>query len=284
MLSPTMLALIGASALSAAAALAGAILLLRRQALASGAFAHAAFPGAASATVLAFWAGGTGSAAPGIGTGIVMAGAMLAALLAAWSIALLGAQRRIGPETAVAVVMVGFFGVGALAFSYLETIAPAAASTLRALLTGSAAAMPPADVALAVGLLAALATATRLTIRPLSVLLFDRALALAEMRGLRLLEIATIGALSVTVAAGARAIGVVITVGAALLPALTAKLFARHTGDYLWLSAVLGAVIGAAGAGASAAFDAVPAGPAIVVAGGLVLTIVLAAMRVRIIR
>jgi branched-subunit amino acid ABC-type transport system permease component len=125
-------------------ALAGAVgtfVLARRRALVADVAGHAALPGVA----LAFLAG----EALGLGgrtAWLLLLGGASTALLAAWCVPALARLRRVGPDAATAVVLAGFFGLGAVLFSIVQNHPAGSQGGLRTLLFGSAAAMSRGEV------------------------------------------------------------------------------------------------------------------------------------------
>ena len=197
-------------------ALAGAVgtfVLARRRALVADVAGHAALPGVA----LAFLAGealGLGGRTPWL----LLLGGATTALLAAWCVPALSRLRRIGPDGATAVVLAGFFGLGAVLFSIVQGHPAGSQGGLRTLLFGSAAAMGRAEV---VALLA-LATVTLalliVFLRGLTVVAFDEDFARSAGLPVRGLDLLLTLLLVATVVAGMQMAGIVLVVAMVITP------------------------------------------------------------------
>ena len=94
---------LAAATLGLAAGLVGAFALLRKRTLVADALAHATLPGIAGAFLLA-------ALVPGLGLGpmslpVLLVGAAVAALLAAWAIQLITRHTRIRQDAAIGIVL-----------------------------------------------------------------------------------------------------------------------------------------------------------------------------------
>ncbi|MEY3143670.1 MAG: zinc transport system rane protein TroC [Planctomycetota bacterium] len=245
-------------------ALAGAVgtfVLARRRALVADVAGHAALPGVA----LAFLAGealGLGGRTPWL----LLLGGAATALLAAWCVPALSRLRRIGPDGATAVVLAGFFGLGAVLFSIVQGHPAGSQGGLRTLLFGSAAAMGRAEV---VALLA-LATATLalliLFLRGLTVVAFDEDFARSAGLPVRGLDLLLTLLLVATVVAGMQMAGIVLVVAMLITPAAAARNLGGRIGRVTAIAAIVGAATAAAGVLASRAIAGVPTGAAMTLA------------------
>ena len=245
-------------------ALAGAVgtfVLARRRALVADVAGHAALPGVA----LAFLAGealGLGGRTPWL----LLLGGAATALLAAWCVPALSRLRRIGPDGATAVVLAGFFGLGAVLFSIVQGHPAGSQGGLRTLLFGSAAAMGRAEV---VALLA-LATVTLalliVFLRGLTVVAFDEDFARSAGLPVRGLDLLLTLLLVATVVAGMQMAGIVLVVAMVITPAAAARNLGGRIGSVTAIAAILGAVTAAAGVIASRAVAGVPTGAAMTLA------------------
>jgi manganese/zinc/iron transport system permease protein len=245
-------------------ALAGAVgtfVLARRRALVADVAGHAALPGVA----LAFLAGealGLGGRTPWL----LLLGGAATALLAAWCVPALSRLRRIGPDGATAVVLAGFFGLGAVLFSIVQGHPAGSQGGLRTLLFGSAAAMGRAEV---VALLA-LATVTLalliVFLRGLTVVAFDEDFARSAGLPVRGLDLLLTVLLVATVVAGMQMAGIVLVVAMVITPAAAARNLGGRIESVTAIAAILGAVTAAAGVIASRAVAGVPTGAAMTLA------------------
>jgi manganese/zinc/iron transport system permease protein len=174
--------------------------------------------------------------------------------------------RRIGPDGATAVVLAGFFGLGAVLFSIVQGHPAGSQGGLRTLLFGSAAAMGRAEV---VALLA-LATVTLalliVFLRGLTVVAFDEDFARSAGLPVRGLDLLLTVLLVATVVAGMQMAGIVLVVAMVITPAAAARNLGGRIGSVTAIAAILGAVTAAAGVIASRAVAGVPTGAAMTLA------------------
>lgn len=239
-------------------ALAGAVgtfVLARRRALVADVAGHAALPGVA----LSFLAGealGLGGRTPWL----LFLGGATSALMAAWCVPALARLRRLGPDGAIAVTLAGFFGLGAVLFSVVQSHASGSQGGLRTLLFGSAAAMSRSDVLS----LFVLAIATLLTLaavfKELAVLAFDEDFARIAGLPVRALDLVLTLLLVATVVAGMQLAGVVLVVAMVITPAAAARNIGTRIGAVTVVAAILGASAAAIGVLASRASEGIPTG------------------------
>jgi len=245
-------------------ALAGAVgtfVLARRRALVADVAGHAALPGVA----LAFLAG----EALGLGgrtAWLLLLGGASTALLAAWCVPALARLRRVGPDAATAVVLAGFFGLGAVLFSIVQGHPAGSQGGLRTLLFGSAAAMSRAEViALTVLALATLALLAAF-FRGLTLVAFDEGFARTAGLPVRALDLLLTLLLVATVVAGMQLAGIVLVVAMIITPAAAARLLGGRIGRVTAVAAIIGAATAAVGTLASRAVPGVPTGAAMTLA------------------
>lgn len=245
-------------------ALAGAVgtfVLARRRALVADVAGHAALPGIA----LAFLAGealGLGGRTPWL----LLAGGACTALLAAWCVAILSRWRRVGADGALAVSLAGFFGLGAVLFSVVQSHPAGSQGGLRTLLLGSAAAMGHSEVLT----LAALACATLVLLvafsKELALVAFDEEFARTAGLPVRRLDLLLTLLLVAAVVAGMQLAGIVLVVAMIITPAAAARLLGGRIGRVTAVAAIIGAATAAVGTLASRAVPGVPTGAAMTLA------------------
>jgi manganese/zinc/iron transport system permease protein len=245
-------------------ALAGAVgtfVLARRRALVADVAGHAALPGVA----LAFLAG------EAIGLGgrtawLLLLGGAATALLAAWCVPALARLRRVGNDGAIAVTLAGFFGLGAVLFSVVQSHPAGSQGGLRTLLFGSAAAMGRSEVVA----LAVLATATLalllVSFRGLTAVAFDESFALSAGLPVRALDLLLTVLLVATVVAGMQVAGIVLVVAMVITPAAAARALGGRIARVTATAALIGAATAALGVVASRTTTGVPTGAAMTLA------------------
>lgn len=229
-----------------ACTLVGNVLVLTRRAMAADALSHAIVPGVVVAVVL------TGStAAP-----VVMAGALVAGLLASATQAFLVSSLRVEPAAALGVTFTSFFALGIIVLEisglartafdihhvvtgHLEGLVWVHGSAGWPVLDPSALAALPADLSLLAATLFVVATVLAAVRHKLAALAFDRSF--AEASGLRVvgLELVLLGTTALACVAAFRSVGVVLAAAMIVCPPATARLFTTRLADQVRLSLVL---------------------------------------------
>ena len=213
----------------------GTWVVLMRRAYAAESFSHAMFPG----LVLAALAG-----AP------LVAGAAGGVVVAALGVTLVGSDRRLGSDAAIAVAVTTLFGLGALL-----ALSPATPPRLGDLLFGDLLGTAPADLARSAALAAAVLAALAAAHRPLSATAFDpgtaRALGVRPGRA----QLALLLLIGVAIVAGVQALGNLLVLALLVAPGAAALLLTRRLPAALALSGALAAVAGIAGVYASYYLD-----------------------------
>lgn len=266
----TLVVLAGCALLGLAAGTVGAFALLRGRALVADAVGHAALPGVVLAALIVATLGHDPRDLPPL-----LAGAAIAGIAGVLSVQALARTRRIREDAAIAIVLSAFYAAGVALLSYVQTLPDAAQAGLTKFILGQAAAMRAEDAfwAAAVAMLALL----------LCLLLFQRLRAacfdpdFARVLGLRTArtDLALLGLIVTVTVAGLQAVGLVLIVALLVLPAATARLLTFRLPRLLLLSAMVGAVCGAAGAAASAIDPDLPTGAAVVLVGAACFTLAL---------
>lgn len=257
----TMLVLAGCVLFGALAGAVGTFVLARRRALVADVAGHAALPGVACA-FLAGEALGLGGRTPWL----LLLGGAVTALLAAWCVPALSRLRRIGPDGATAVVLAGFFGLGAVLFSIVQGHPAGSQGGLRTLLFGSAAAMGRAEVVALTALAAATLALVVAFFRGLTVVAFDEDFARSAGLPVRGLDLLLTLLLVATVVAGMQLAGIVLVVAMLITPAAAARNLGGRIGRVTAVAALVGAATAAAGVLASRAIQGVPTGAAMTLA------------------
>jgi ABC-type Mn2+/Zn2+ transport system permease subunit len=220
----------------------GVLVTLRGLTFTGESLSHTLLPGAAVALALGL---------------SVLAGALVAGVLAAAAIALLAGRAELGEETAVGTVF-----TTALAAGVIVLAATGGPQDVDELLFGDPLAVTAGELWFALGAaLVAVATLVLLR-RPLVVVAFDREYATAA--GLRpgLLDAALLVASAVALTAALRGLGTLLPLVFVVAPAATVRLAVRHVGALLLAAPLLAALYGVAGLELSA-HAGIAAAPAI---------------------
>lgn len=258
----TFFVLAGCALFGALAGSVGTFVLARRRALISDVAGHAALPGIA----LGFLAGealGLGGRSPLV----LLTGAALTAFLAAILVPPLARLRRVGDDGAIATMLAGFFGLGAVLFSLVQSHASGSQGGLGKLLFGSAAAMTRTDLATLCTLSLVTLGVLLVCARGFATVAFDEDFARVSGVPVRKLDVALTAMLVATVVAGLQIAGVVLVVAFLLTPAVTARLLRGSLFKTASIAAILGAIAACGGVLVSLLKGSIPTGSAMTLVG-----------------
>lgn len=267
----TALALAGCTIFGAVAGAVGTFVIARRRALLTDVAGHASLPG----VCLAFLAGealGVGGRTPWL----LLAGGAGTALLAAWCVPALARLRGVGSDSAVALSLSFFFGLGTVLLSAVQSHGSGAQGGLDGLLFGSAAATTRADVITLAALALAAAAVLGVAFKELAAIAFDEDHARTLGLPVRALDLLLVALLVATVVAGMQVAGIVLVVAMVITPAVAARAFRGSIGRITAIAAGFGAVSAAAGVLLSRAFESMPTGSAMTLSATTLLLAALA--------
>ncbi|MEZ4986374.1 MAG: metal ABC transporter permease [Saprospiraceae bacterium] len=246
---------LGVVLLTAAAAVVGTFTFLKKQALTGDAVAHAVLPG----VCLAFILSGTRNPL------VLMAGALVTGWLSLIVMETITKRSKLKEDTAIALVLSVFFGIGILLLTYIQHNGNAAQSGLDSFLFGKAASLVGRDLWV-FGIIGVLLTGlVTLFFKELKLIAFDEAYAISiglPVKGINLL-LTTLTVLAVVT--GIQAVGVVLMAAVLITPAAAARYWTEDVGRMTAIAAVMGAFAGLTGAFISFTAPAMPTGPWIVV-------------------
>lgn len=247
---------VGALVLGVTSGVLGTFAVLRQRSLVGDAVAHSTLPG----VCVAFLVAGVKDV-PGLLVGAAVAG-LVAALL------MVGIERtgRIKPDTAIGVVLSGFFSLGVVLLTHIASTADADQAGLENYLFGQAAGLLETDV-LVMAVLGGVALAVVAVLRrALTTTLFDPSYAGSIGLPVRALEVLMTGLLVVAVVIGVRVVGAILMVAMLVVPTVVARQLADRFTLVLPLAGAVGAVVGITGS-LVATRAALPTGPVIVLVG-----------------
>jgi zinc/manganese transport system permease protein len=257
-------ALVGLAALALANGPIGVLLLIRRMSLVGDVLSHAVMPGAALGFALA------GYSLLALSAGGVVTGLAVAALS---SLAARGPTQQQDVNLAV-------FYLLSLAIGVLLVTWRGSNIDLMHVLFGTILAVDMRTLVL----MALLASASVLVLaaiyRPLAVEAFDPGFLQAVSGGGRVYRLLFLALVVLDLVAGFQAFGTLLAVGPLLLPAAAARCWTHRVAPAVLLSTLLGFIAGATGLLLSFFFN-LPSGPAIVLMGGALYLVSLAATRYR---
>ncbi|NBB73391.1 MAG: metal ABC transporter permease [Bacteroidetes bacterium] len=241
----------------------GTYAVLRGQSLLGDAISHAALPGIALAFLL------TGSKEPIV----LMLGAAGAGVVATLVILGVTEATRVKYDSALALMLAVFFGLGLVLLTYIQRHAGASQAGLDAFLFGQAAALVERDVITMAALGGAALLAMALGWKEFKLLAFDRDFGASLGFPMRSLDVVLTTLLVVAIVIGLQTVGVVLMSAVIIAPAAAARQWTDRLGVMVGLAAAFGAVSGVSGAVASASISNLPTGPTIVLVMGGVVTL-----------
>ncbi|MDE2577533.1 MAG: metal ABC transporter permease [Hyphomicrobiales bacterium] len=246
-------ALVGAVALSLSGAPLGVFLILRRMSLSGDAMAHAILPGAAIGYLVA-----------GLSLPAMTIGGLAAGLVVAFGAGLAARATSLREDASLAA-----FYLVSLALGVTLVSLRGSNIDLLHVLFGNVLALDDS----ALMLLSAIASLTLLALallyRPLVLDTVDPAFLATTTRAGSATQIAFLGVLVLNLVAGFHALGTLMSVGLMMLPAASARLWARRLETTLALAALFAVLAAYIGLVASYRL-ATPSGPSIVLAAGAI--------------
>jgi ABC-type Mn2+/Zn2+ transport system permease subunit len=172
----------------------------------------------------------------------LLAGGIPGIAIAALAIALIGRVPGIGRDTAVAVVVTAFFGLGALL-----ALSPESPPGIQNLLFGDILAPSNSDLILS-AILAAMVVISLIALHwRLLAVAFDRTTAGSLGASPTLADVAVLGLLAAAVLVAAQGLGTLLAVAALVGPAATARQFARRVPSMMLAATLIGIGAGVAG-------------------------------------
>jgi manganese/iron transport system permease protein len=220
-------ALVEALLLGVVGGVVSVFVVLRRLAFVSDVLTHTVFPG----VVLGFLVAGTG--------GIVW-GALVFAVLSAVLLAVLSAGRKVTEDASMAVLLTGFFAVGVV----LVSRRPSYTSDLTAFLFGRILTVDTGQIVVTAVLGGLVLLALALLGKELVLRAFDPDGAAARGYRVVLLDLALNLMVALVVVAAVRAVGTVLVIALLVVPGAAARLLSDRLAGVVVLAAGIGALAG----------------------------------------
>lgn len=262
---------LGAALLGMASGLIGSFAVLRRQSLLGDVVSHAALPGIAAVFLM------TGTK----DTVWLLIGALCSGLTATGFIIGVVRYSRVKFDTALALGMSVFFGLGLVLLTYVQKIPNSNQAGLQRFIFGQAAVLLKSDILVIAITGAVLLALTLLFWKEFKLLSFDPEFARSLGLPTRSLNVLLSAMTVAAIIAGLQTVGVILMSAMLVAPAVAARQWTNRLGVMVGLAALFGAISGVAGTLASSALPKLPAGPAIVVAADVLVLISLALGRAR---
>ena len=245
---------VGSILLTSSSALVGTFTFLRKKALVGDAVAHAVLPG----ICLAFLLSGTKNPF------FLIIGAFVTGWLSLYLIDRVTLASKIKEDTAIALTLSVFFGVGILMLTHIQHQGNASQAGLDSFLFGKAAAMVGSDL-ITFSIVAVILMATvGLFFKELKLIAFDMNYAKSLGLPVKTIDLLLTTLTVMAVVTGIQAVGVILMSAMLITPAAAARFWTHHVKTMCVIAALLGAFSGITGAYVSYVAPAMPTGPWIV--------------------
>ena len=246
---------LGSALLGIISGVLGSFAVLRRQSLLGDGVSHAALPGVVMAFLL------TGSK----NTEVLLLGALLTGLAATFIITRIIMHSRIRFDSALAMIMSVFFGLGLVLLTYSQKVPNANQAGLKRFIYGQASTLLQRDVVLMAVCGAALLFVVVLFWKEFKLFSFDAEFAQTIGFGQGRLNLLLSLLIVLAIIIGLETVGVVLMSAMLIAPAVAARQWSNRLWVMVVLAAGFGAVSGVAGTFLSSAIPRLPTGPVIVV-------------------
>lgn len=246
---------LGSALLGLISGVLGSFAVLRRQSLLGDGVSHSALPGVVMAFVL------LGSK----NTEALLLGALTSGLLATLLIVGVVRHTRVKFDSALALVMSVFFGLGLVLLTYVQKIPNSNQAGLKRFIFGQASTLLRRDIVLMILCGLILLSLVLLFWKEFKLFTFDadfaQSLGFSPKKLNLLLSFMTVLAIII----GLQTVGVILMSAMLITPAVAARQWTNKLWVMVTLSALFGAASGIAGTTASSLVPKLPTGPAIVV-------------------
>lgn len=246
---------LGSALLGIISGVLGSFAVLRRQSLLGDGVSHAALPGVVMAFLL------TGSK----NTEMLLMGALLTGLAATFLIVGIVRHSRIKFDSALALIMSVFFGLGLVLLTYSQKIPNANQAGLKRFIYGQASTLMERDILLMAACGTVLLLLVVLFWKEFKLFSFDPDFAKIAGFGTAKLHILLSFLIVMTIIIGLQTVGVVLMSAMLIAPAVAARQWSNQLWLMVVLAAAFGAVSGVTGTLFSSVATGLPTGPVIVV-------------------
>jgi manganese/zinc/iron transport system permease protein len=246
---------LGSALLGLISGVLGSFAVLRRQSLLGDGVSHAALPG----VVMAFVLSGSKN------TEVLLIGALISGLLATLFIVSIVRHTRVKFDSALALVMSVFFGLGLVLLTYVQKIPNSNQAGLKRFIFGQASTLLQRDIILMVICGLILFTLVLLFWKEFKLITFDSDFAQSIGFSPKKLNLLLSFMIVLAIIIGLQTVGVILMSAMLITPAVAARQWTNKLWVMVMLSALFGAASGIAGTAASSLVPKLPTGPAIVV-------------------
>lgn len=215
----------------------GSFAYLRRQSLVSDVVSHAALPGTLLAFLLIVAFGGDGRNMPGL-----LAGAIIVGTAAVFLTNAITRYSKIAVDTAMAVILASFFGLGLLLMQHIARRPYPGKGGIQDYLFGNAATITRADLLTSISVGGIAVAVVLLFWKEFALQLFDREQARVLGFNSRVIDTLMFGTIVVATVIGVKAVGLVLMVAFVVTPPAAARQWTNTLPKMVLLSGAIGAV------------------------------------------
>lgn len=261
---------LGCGILGIVSGIIGSFAVLRRQSLLGDGISHAALPG----VVLAFLI------TENKNSEVLLLGAFISALLSAGAISAIVHRSRLKFDSALALVMSVFFGLGTVCLTYAQKVPNATQAGLKRFLFGQASTLMQRDVILMLVCGTVLLFVILLLWKELKLFSFDMEFGQSIGFSSAFLNTVLVLLMVIDIMIGLQTVGVILMSALLIAPAAAARQWTNQLSCMVLLAAIFGASGGIFGTVLSSLIPQMPTGPAIVLfVSGIVAVSILFAPR-----
>ncbi len=252
----TFLVVASASALlGVVSAVLGSFAVLRKQSLIGDAVSHSALPGIAAAFIVF-----QTKSLP-----VLLAGALISGIASVLLINLVTKRSKIKFDSALALVMSVFFGLGLVLLTYIQKIPNSNQAGLNKFIFGQASTMLISDAYMIFAACLFLTFIVALFWKEFKLVSFDPEFAATLGFPIKSIELALSLMLVAVTVLGIQTVGAVLMSAMLIAPAVAARQWTKKLWVMVVLASGFGAVSGVLGTIASAYFTKIPTGPSIII-------------------
>lgn len=246
---------LGSALLGVISGVLGSFAVLRKQSLLGDGVSHAALPGVVMAFIL------LGSK----NTEVLLLGALISGLMATLLIVSIIRHTRIKFDSALALVMSVFFGLGLVLLTYVQKIPNSNQAGLKRFIFGQASTLMQRDILLMAICGGILLTLVMLFWKEFKLFTFDSDFSQSLGFSPKRLNLLLSAMIVLTIIIGLQTVGVILMSAMLITPAVAARQWTNKLWVMVLLCALFGGISGIIGTAASSMVPKLPTGPAIVV-------------------
>lgn len=246
---------LGSALLGLISGVLGCFAVLRKQSLLGDGVSHAALPGVVMAFILL----------QSKNTEVLLLGALLSGLLATFIILGIVRYSRIKFDSALALVMSVFFGLGLVLLTYVQKIPNSNQAGLNRFIFGQASTLFQKDIIIMAICGAVLLFLVGLFWKEFKLFSFDSDFAQSLGFSPKYLNLLLSFMIVLAIIIGLQTVGVILMSAMLIAPAVAARQWTKRLWVMVLLSAIFGAISGVVGTALSSLYAKLPTGPAIVV-------------------